>query len=218
MDSTTFDLDAPNFPAPFLERAAFLSPARPLRELWLLMSLGHDESLSQHRLARRVGLSPARVNEYLRELEERGWVAREGETNRTIRYRLTEAGRSARRDAFLAFCGEMVRLYGHTKLPFRAALSELAASGLKRLVLFGAAETCEMVSAAARGLPIEVAGVVDGDPARVGTWLGGHCVASPDSIPAFEPDAVLITSFGARHAIYESIRGLESRGIAVRQL
>ena len=118
--------------APFLERAAFLSPARPLRELWLLMSLGHDESLSQHRLARRVGLSPARVNEYLRELEERGWVAREGETNRTIRYRLTEAGRSARRDAFLAFCGEMVRLYGHTKLPFRAALSELAASGLKR--------------------------------------------------------------------------------------
>lgn len=218
MDATTFNLDAPTFPAPFLERATFLSPARPLRELWLLMALGHDEHSSQHRLARRVGLSPARVNEYLRDLEERGWVAREGDTNRTIRYHLTDDGRAARRDAFLSFCGEMVRLYGHTKLPFRAALSELAARGYKRLVLFGAAETCEMVAAAARGLPVEVAGIVDGDPSRIGTWVGGHRVEAPSAIPALEPDAVLITSFGARHAIYESIRGLEGRGIAVRQL
>ncbi len=218
MDTTSFNLDAPSFPAPFLERAEFLAPARKLRELWILMALGHDERASQHRLAKRVGLSPARVNEYLRDLEERGWIAREGETNRTIRYRLTDVGRAERSQAYLAFCGEMVRLYGQTKLPFRAALEALAENGLKRLVLFGAAETCEMVSAAARGLDVLVAGVVDGDPSRVGTWVGGHLVEDPAAIVGLEPDAVLITSFGAPNAIYESIRGLEGHGIAVRRL
>ena len=215
-ERTSSPAPIPDVPLP--TTTEFLRPGTGLRELGLLLALGSEQRISQHALGRSVGMSAGRVNRYLRDLEDRGLVRRDGETNRTMRYGLTEAGRRCREDSLVRFCGELVRLYGHTKIQFREVLKELSAEGLRRLVLYGAAETCEMVCAARVGTDIEIVAVVDGDPDRIGSKVCGYSVRAPEDIPELAPDAVLVTCFGAADEIYASIEDLPERGIAVRRL
>jgi DNA-binding MarR family transcriptional regulator len=197
------------------KRFQFIEPARPYRELQILSEIARNPRTSQRELAERAMIGPTMVNRYVAEMQRDGLVEVEGETNRTFRYRLTEAGRYRRDELFFQVSKEVVQFYGQAKQDFRRRLREHARRGVRRVVLFGAAETAELVYAAAEGTGLEIVGIVDNDPAKHGRRIGTVRVGAPDTVLEMNPDAVLISSFGHADEIHDQIRPLEGRGIRV---
>ncbi len=193
----------------------FFKPTRALRELNLLTAIDGDPAISQRVLARRAGMSPTMANTYVADFETRGLVRVSGETNRTTRYALTEAGLRLKRELIFASSREVIRFYGQVKAEFHNRLRSIADEGVRRLVLFGAAETGEMAVLAGRGAGLEIVGLVDSDPAKHGREVGGLRVSPPEVIETLRPDAVLITSHGHADAIRERLAPLEGKGIRV---
>jgi len=70
----------------------FLRPTKVMRELFVLLSLGEPQHLSQHELARKVGVSSSMANNYMKSLVGQGMVATSGHTNRTMKYAVTDKG------------------------------------------------------------------------------------------------------------------------------
>lgn len=194
-----------------------LRAGRTMREMNLLSAIGSMEQISQRKLAALTRLSTTMVNGYLNELVDRGLVRMSGETNRDTRYHLTAAGRNRLGELVHVCSREIIQLYGLFKREFQFRLEALAAEGIRRVVLYGAAETCEVMVAASPDTGVEIIGVVDGDPDKWGRRIGGHVVEAPGAIPGHRPDAVVVTSHGHADEIERVIRPLEARGIRVRR-
>ena len=88
--------------------------------------------------------------------------------------------------------------------------------GLTRLALFGASETCEIVLSALRDSGFSVVLLLDNDSNKYGTVFHGHVVSRPHVLEQVECDAVVITSFGRQHEIFEQLKSIASeRGFEI---
>lgn len=180
--------------------------------------IADDSTLSQHRIARTIGISSAMTNAYIKHFIQRGYVGTSGTTNRSMRYTLTAAGRKARRHLLHLYGREVARLHNTAREEYRKRITELADRGTKRVVLFGAASTGELVYQACGQAGVDVIGVVDNDAAKQRRPFG-HLVVEPASaLDAPSPDAVIIAAFGRPDEIYEQIKHLKRRGITVIRL
>jgi DNA-binding MarR family transcriptional regulator len=196
----------------------FFSPTRQWREFCLLSLIADDPSVSQHRLGRAIGASSSMTNTYIKSFVRQGLVSVSGETNRTMRYELTLAGRKLRRQWLHLYGREVARLYTAARLEYAKRLGELASGGITRLVLFGAASTGELVYQASRDSVLTIVAVVDNDPNKQGRPFGSLVVMPPSAIESFQPDAVLIAAFGRPEEIYQQIRHLKEKGIEIIRL
>lgn len=196
----------------------FLLPSKDLRVLHLLLEIASHPDLSQHQLARRVSLSSSQVNNYVKELKAMGLVDIKGNTNRTYRYFLTQDGEREKQSSLVAYSVDVIQLYGRVKREFVKVIQRIVQDGIRTAVLFGAAETGEVVLAASKGTDLKVLGVSDNDPRKHGKRFGDFIVLAPSQIEDLHPDGVLITSFGRMNEIFETLRFLEKKGIMVRGL
>ncbi|WP_243438345.1 winged helix-turn-helix transcriptional regulator [Fundidesulfovibrio soli] len=193
----------------FLVNKTFYRPSKEARQLAILDALSQDGQVSQKELGRRANLSGAMVNQYLRLMEDEGLVRYEPVNGKSFRYSLTERGEASRRAMFASFSSETVQIYTALKAAIQSRLAGLKARGLKKLALFGASETCEVVLQALRAAGgFEVVALVDNDPDKAGKTLGGHVISPPVALKSLRPQAVVITSFGRQEEIYEQLAGL----------
>jgi predicted transcriptional regulator len=193
----------------------FLRPTKAMRELFLLLSVQESQHLSQHQLARKIGVSSAMANNYMKDLIEHGLVMASGRTNRSMKYEVTAKGRDRLSALMSGYSKEIARLYSIAKLEVEKRLSQLYAQGLKKVVLFGAAETGELVYSAAKGTPMKIVGLVDNDVTKHRQLFGEISVSAPDTIESFSPDAVLIASSGNAEEILKQLDPLSQKGVAV---
>jgi DNA-binding MarR family transcriptional regulator len=98
-----------------------LKPSRECREMSVLAEIGKSDAVSQRSLARAAGVSPTMINAYVDDLVGRGLLEVTGETNRTYRYHLTEAGRVRHEEIFRQLSREVFELYAQLKHELRAA-------------------------------------------------------------------------------------------------
>ena len=196
----------------------FLLPTKEFRELFILACLNENPSISQHLLAERVQLSSTMVNNYIRRMAEERLIRVEGNTNRSMQYRLTPAGYKRLSTLLIDYSVDIVRLYIATKHELGHRLENLSLQGIRRVVLFGAGETCEIVFAALKEMPVQVVGIVDNDPEKQGKRFYGIPVEGREAVSAIKPDCVLITSYAKQDEIFEEIRYLQSEGIRVCKL
>ena len=188
-----------------MEQARYLEPSPRMRELQLMELLADQPESSQSLLAERVGLTPARVNAYIRTFSERGYLVTEQKT-RGMAYRLTAEGRRCMAFHQVSYRAELVRLTRAAHVRFREFFGELSDRGVSRVVLYGAGETGEVMLDALAGFDrVAVAAVVDDDPARQGTTLHGVCVASPGVLCEVAADAVVVTSVAFAEQIRERL-------------
>lgn len=196
----------------------FTKPSREYRELCILTGISHDPYASQRTLAREATISLAVLNEYLDDLVSRGFVEIEGASPRSYRYRLTPLGAQHRNELFFDLSREIIQFYGQMKSEFRRRLEEHRDRGIRRVVLFGAAETGEMVCTASLETSVEIVGIVDNDSAKQGRPFCGLTIAHPREILAMKPDAVIITSFGHMDEIHAQLKPMEERGLRILRL
>ena len=105
-----------------------LKPSRECREMAVLAEIGKSAAVSQRGLARAAGVSPTMINAYIDDLVGRGLIEVTGDTNRTYRYHLTEAGRARHEEVFRQLQLEVFELYAQLKHELREASGDAAPS------------------------------------------------------------------------------------------
>ncbi len=196
----------------------FFNPTRQSRLLSVLFSISENPDASQHKIAGTTSLSSSMVNNYIKLLEREGLIFIEGNTNRTKQYKLSSEGLGMLRQSLLEYSAEIVRLYTSVKEEVSNILEQFYRDGIRTIVLFGVAETAEIVYAAAKELPISIIGVLDSDRAKQGRLFNGLKIQSPMVIKKLRPDAVVITSFGRQEEIYQQVRKLTKNSIEIKKL
>lgn len=179
----------------------FIKPSKVARVLSILDALASDSDLSQQELGQRSGLSGAMVNQYLRELSAEGMINYIPANGKSFRYVLTGQGDTLRRRMFSTYSSELVRLYSSLKRTILDKLKALERKGVRKVVLFGASETCEVVLSAMRDSAFEVVAVVDNDPEKHGKIFHGQVIASPRILDDLRCQAVIVTTFGRQDEI-----------------
>ncbi len=196
----------------------FFKPTKQTRILVILNEIQRSPSVSQAKLARRAGISAAMANNYMKELQGRGYVTTEGDNNRKTRYFLTEEGERVHQEMMLSSSAEVIQLYGATKKAFNARFRRLHRDGVKRAALFGAAETGEVAMAAARGTAVDIVAVVDNDRVKHGKPFGNLTIVPPDVLEVLDIDAVIITTFAHQAEILRQIAHLADKGVRIETL
>src|SRR6185436_12339477 len=103
-----------------------LKPSRECREMAVLAEIGKGDAVSQRSLARAAGVSATMINAYVDDLVGRGLLEVTGDTNRTYRYHLTDAGRARHEEIFRALSREVFELYAQLKHELREATTDAA--------------------------------------------------------------------------------------------
>jgi len=187
--------------------------------LAILDSLSQDSALSQFELGKRLKLSGAMVNQYLRQLQEQNLIEFRPVNGKSYRYVLTSGGEKSRRQMFSDYSSETVRLYTNIKDLILAKLRALEPCGTRKIALFGASETCEVVLSALQGTSFQVVAVVDNDPEKHGSLFHGHVIFSPLVLEHVECQSVIITSFGRQDEIHQQLQSVsQRRGLEIVRL
>jgi DNA-binding MarR family transcriptional regulator len=184
----------------------------------ILLALDEGKPVSQYSLAGDIGVGPTMAHHYVTRLIHQGLVSVQGENNRCMQYTLTEAGQRRVEQLGSEYAREMARLYRIAKVECRTRLLRLYGQGLRRVVLFGAAESGELAWSASQETPMTVLGVVDNDPLKHRAVIGGLLVESPEAIEGWHPDGVIIAASRCGDEIYRQIECLKDKGIAVSKL
>lgn len=196
----------------------FLAPTKKFRRLSVLMAVHKFPEISQHKIGRITHLSSSMVNNYIKKLQEDKMMTITGDTNRTCEYHLTARGREELLSLLLSYSAEVIRLYGEAKGEIARRLHQICSDGIRTVVLFGAAYTAEVVYAAIKELPLEVAAVVDSDQRKQGKPFGGLIIQPPEILRNIHADAVVITSFGKQEEIHDFILRVVDSKIKVLKL
>lgn len=179
----------------------YIKPSKVARVLSILQALSLDCDLSQQELGQRSGLSGAMVNQYLRELSAAGQIRYVPANGKSFHYLLTEQGEAERRRMFSKYSSELVRLYSSLKQSILDRIKALERKGVRKVVLFGASETCEVVLSAMRQSPFEVMALVDNDPEKQGKKFHGQVICSVGILDEVRCQAVIVTTFGRQDEI-----------------
>lgn len=196
----------------------FLTPTKRYRRLSVLLAIHDTSKISQHKIGEMTRLSSSMVNNYIKKLQEEGLLTVSGKTNRTQRYHLTGSGRDFLISSLLSYSSEIIQLYGGAKREVAKKLRSIGDEGIGTVVLFGAAETAEVVLSAIKETNLIIKGVVDSDPAKQGRAFSGVTVREPKDLTRIEADAVVITSFGRQEEIHEYVRQIVGDRIRIVKL
>lgn len=201
------------------KRFQFIRPTKEMRELQILNEIHRNPDVSQRSLAKVALISSTMVNNYILELVASGYLIVSGNSNRKFSYHLTDEGTRYKNRLFFSASREIIQFYGHIKHEFKRRLEYFHnTEGIKKVILFGAAETGEILFNVSKHTPIEIIGVVDNYLHKQGKKLGEFVISPPSVIERLRPDAVIISSFGFMDEIYDQIKYLEGLGIKVRKL
>ena len=86
------------------------------------------------------------------------------------------------------------------------------------MILFGAAETAEVVYAAIRSSAMKVIGVVDSDKSKQGRCFDKFTIQPPQFLKDVNPDAIIVTSFGKQEEICQCVKGITGDSIPIKRL
>jgi len=189
----------------------YLKPSKETRVLAILDSLAQDSALSQYELGRRLKLSGAMVNQYLKLLQEQNLIEYRPVNGKSYRYVLTSGGEKSRRQMFSDYSSETIRLYTNIKDFILSKLLMLERRGRRKISLFGASETCEVVLSALRDTGFHVVTVVDNDADKHGVVFHGYVISSPLVLEHVDCQAVVITSFGRQDEIHKQLQPVAAR-------
>lgn len=189
----------------------YLKPSKQTRVLAILDSLADNSGMSQYELGRRLNLSGAMVNQYLKWLQQDNLVEFYPVNGKSYRYVLTGQGEEKLKRLFSDYSCETIQLYTSVKNYILEKLEPLVVAGKRRVALFGASETCEVVLSALRDAEISVIVLLDNDSRKHGQIFHGHVICAPSVLEQMQCDAVVITSFGHQREISEQLKPLSAQ-------
>ncbi len=193
-------------------------PAPKLNELRILKEIASDPDITQAELARRCALSVAMVNNYMKELGDRGFLEYRRKNSKTISYFVTAAGKEAVDATRTELLQELIKLLADAKDQVKEIILSQTRRELRRVVLYGSGILAEIAFHALESANVSVIGVCSDNPAEVGQeWCGRERI-SPSQIRYLAPDAVVIALLQRSDDVYLRLTHLHQYEIEIIRL
>ncbi|GAB6094286.1 hypothetical protein JCM14469_05380 [Desulfatiferula olefinivorans] len=199
-------------------KSTYLLPTKEYRCLSVLFAINESSENSQSDIGEKTNLSSSMVNNYIKSFKQDNLITVTGATNRTQNYYLTDKGRSVLSRLLMGYSAEIVQLYSAVKKEISLILNGFYDEGIRTVVLFGAAETAEIVHAAIKATDLVVIGIVDSSKEKQGKPFNGLTIRNPSEIMRIKPDGVIITSFGRQEEIFNEVMNLVDNRIKIKKL
>jgi DNA-binding MarR family transcriptional regulator len=188
-------------------------PAPKLNQLHILKQIAANQNVTQAELAEQCALSVAMVNNYMKELGDRGLLEYRRKNSKTISYHVTAAGKEAIAAAQNELLQDLSNLFADAKEQMQEMIVSQARGNLQRVVLYGSGVLGEIAFHALESARISIMGVCGDDPAEVGREWCGREKISPSQIRFMAPDAVVIAVAHRSEEMDRELAPLCERGI-----
>lgn len=179
-------------PATKATKNKFLKETEELRSLQALEAIEGDSNISQRELAERLGVALGIANACVHALVRKGMVKIRGQNNRSISYHLTKKGLLHKTRLAMEWTRNTVDFYRLARQRVALELAQLAAEGIRDVILYGANEVTEIAVLVAPSAGLAVKGIIRASDSYVGDELLGIPVGElEDIIGGARPDAVV---------------------------
>lgn len=192
--------------------SSFVKETEALRDLRTLEAIERNPHVSQRELARSMGVAVGIANACIHTLVRKGMVKIRGDNNRSITYHLTKKGLLHKSALAMQWTLNTLSFYREARHRVSEVLASAAASGVRRLALWGATELSEIVLIAAGEAGLEVVAVVEEGDAYMKAKLGDMPVGGLEVLEGTSPEAVAVCgemSDEQRDALGEAVSRLE---------
>jgi DNA-binding MarR family transcriptional regulator len=167
-------------------------PAPKLNQLFILKLIASNPEITQAELADHCALSVAMVNNYMKELRDRGYLEYRRKNSKCISYHLTKLGQETAGHTQAELLQTLAGFFANAKQQAKEIILSQAQGRLRRVVLFGNGDLAVIALHALDSAMINVIGVCTDDPSSdVREWCGRK-VIDPSQVPQLSPDAVVI--------------------------
>lgn len=185
---------------------SFLKPTEHLRNLQLLEEVSKDSTISQRKLADRLGVALGVTNACLRKMIHKGHIKVKGINHKRIAYYLTPEGFSEKASLTYHFLQHTVNYYVRLKKNIAARLDFISGENIKKLVFYGAGEVMEVAFVCLHQTDLELVGIVDDSQEKQREKAFGFIIHNPDIMKELSPEAVLVTSIRYKDVIIEKLK------------
>jgi DNA-binding MarR family transcriptional regulator len=168
--------------------------------LRLLEQVEADDSVSQDRFAKRVGIAKGLANAYFNRCLQKGWIRLRQVPKQRFLYYVTPKGFAEKARLTAEFLTSSYQFYRNVRADMGALMAEAAKDGHKRLAVLGAEELAEIIAIVSEESPVEIAGFIAADSTR--TRIAGRpVVADWSSIEA--ADGAVLATFEDARSVYD---------------
>jgi DNA-binding MarR family transcriptional regulator len=174
--------------------------------LRLLEHVEADQSVSQDRFAKRIGIAKGLANAYFNRCLQKGWIKLRQVPKQRFLYYLTPKGFAEKARLSAQFLAHSYKFYRDTRADLGTLMGEATKQGHRRLAVLGAGELAEIVAIVSEETSLEIVGFVA--PNSLRTCIAGRpVVASWSDIEA--ADGALLATIEDAGTVYELFRQRE---------
>jgi DNA-binding MarR family transcriptional regulator len=171
--------------------------------LRLLEHVEADQSVSQDRFAKRIGIAKGLANAYFNRCLQKGWIKLRQVPKQRFLYYLTPKGFAEKARLSAQFLASSYKFYRDARADLGALMGEATEQGHRRLAVLGAGELAEIAAIVSEETSLEIVGFVAPDSARQ-RIAGRPVVACWSDLEA--ADGALLATIEDAGAVYESFR------------
>lgn len=175
----------------------------PLR---LLDEIAKEPAITQRALAVRLGIALGLVNAYLKRLYKKGYIKVKTLPRNRIKYIITPKGFIEKTRLTYNYMHSSMHHFRDIRQRVEKTYSIMMSKGVKDIILWGDGEIAELCYIFARGLPLNITGVIVDQKIKNG-FFDDH-VYSAEDINKIVYDAILLSSIEDK-----VIKALEQAGI-----
>jgi DNA-binding MarR family transcriptional regulator len=183
---------------------ASLHIADPFRTLQILDELSGNDSLTQRDLSSRLGVALGLVNSYIKNLVAKGYLTVASIPPKRYAYYLTPKGFAEKTRLTCHLLQDYTRIYREARNSLKRAFSELAESGMSRIVFAGVDEVAEIAYLTLQETGLLLAGVADDEHA--GKTFFDRSIVPIRDVAGLDYDTVVVTSYLRRESIQQALR------------
>lgn len=161
-------------------------------ELRILDEFTKEPAITQRALADRLGIALGLVNAYVKRLYKKGHIKIKTLPRNRIKYIITPKGFTEKARLTYSYMHISINHFRDVRRRIEHIYSEMLASGVKNVLLWGDGEIAELCYISMRGLPLSIIGVVGGKRVEHG-FFGNH-VYEIGEAKGINYDAILVSS------------------------
>lgn len=160
--------------------------------LKLLNELQREPMITQRALAANLGIALGLVNAYVRRLYKKGYIKVKNLPKKRIKYIITPKGFIEKVRLTYSYMHTSINHFKHVRYKIEQTYSLMIALDIKRMLLWGDGEIAELCYISARGLPLEIMGII-GEKKVENGFFNNHVYTVKD-IDSLDFDAILVSS------------------------
>ncbi len=166
--------------------------AETYRDMHLLNEVTQTPDATQRDFAKRIGVALGLTNLMLRRLATKGYIKIVNVQRSRLRYLITPQGMMEKARLTREYLEYSLFFYRDVRRFLREHLAQMAATGQRRILLWGTGELAEIAFLSIREMGLELVGVVE-DPPDHERFLG-YPVQSIGDVPPADWGGVLVAS------------------------